>query len=68
MVIKEYLSTREDGVKLYKSYSDAGYTIRKKGTAEEYSEAVDVEGAPFEYEETENKILTDEEILATSKE
>lgn len=56
MVKKEYLLTRKDGVKLFKSYSDEGFYIRKAGTDEVYAEAVDVEDAPFVYVETEEKI------------
>ena len=53
-VIKEYLETRDDGVDLYRTYSDEGYKIRKKRTDEIYDEAVDVQ--EFEYEETDKKI------------
>ena len=56
MIIKELFQTREDGVNLYKTYSDAEVMIRKVGTNELYASAVDVEGAPFEYEETEEEI------------
>ena len=65
MIIKEYFSTREDGVKLYKTYSDEGFYIRKVGTEEVYDEAIDVENAPYQYEETETTILeeTNSEIV-----
>ena len=52
MIKKEYFRTRRDGVKLFKSYSDANKYIRKVGTEEIYSEAIDVESAPYTYEET----------------
>ena len=52
MVIKEFYFTRKDGVNLYRTYSDVGETIRKVGTMEVYDEAVDVENAPYTYEET----------------
>lgn len=52
MIIQEYYSTRKDGVKLYKTYSDQNLMIRKVGTDEVYSEAIDIETAPFTYEET----------------
>ena len=51
-IVKEFYNTRNDGVKLYKTYSDAGYTIKKVGTDEVYEEAIDVENASYEYEET----------------
>lgn len=52
MIVNDFLETREDGVNLYKTYSDADLMIQKVGTDEVYSEAVDIEGAPFEYDET----------------
>lgn len=51
-IVKEFYKTREDGVNLYKTYSDEGFTIKKVGTEEIYEEAIDVENAPYEYEET----------------
>lgn len=51
-IIKEFYKTREDGVNLYKTYSDENYMIHKIGTEEIYEEAIDVENAPYEYEET----------------
>ena len=62
MVIKEFFRTREDGVRLFKSYSDKGVYIHKIGTDEEYSEAIDIEGAPYEYEETARVIEKEEQI------
>ena len=56
MTKREYYSTRKDGVKLYKTYSDNGFKIKKVGTNEVYDEAIDVESATFEYEETEEKV------------
>lgn len=31
MLIREYLTTRKDGVKLYQTYSDSEFYIRKVG-------------------------------------
>lgn len=56
MIVKEYFRTRNDGVKLYKSYSDNNKIIHKIGTQEEYSDAIDVEDAPYVYEETDKEI------------
>ena len=61
MIKREFYKERNDGVKLYKTYSDENYRIQKVGTNEIYDEAIDVENAPFEYEETEEKIETEEE-------
>lgn len=52
MIKKQFYRTRNDGVKLYRSFSDSGVKIRKVGTDEIYEMAVDVEGAAFQYEET----------------
>lgn len=56
MIIKEKYITREDGVRLYRTYSDIGNYIRQVETNVIYAEAIDVEGALFTYEETEDKI------------
>lgn len=61
MIVKEFYRTRKDGVNLYRTYSDADMKIQKVGTDEIYDEAIDVEGAPFTYEETEIAIERDEE-------
>lgn len=63
MVVKEFYRTREDGVRLYKSYSNDGYYIQKVGTDEVYTEAIDVETAPYEYEETDMLIEREQEIF-----
>lgn len=60
MIAREYYKTRKDGVKLYRTYSDEQFKIHKIGTEEYYSEAIDVENAPFEYEETTEKIEVEE--------
>lgn len=56
MIQREFYTTRKDGVNLYRTYSDASLMIHKNGTEEIYSEAIDVEGAPYEYEETDTPI------------
>lgn len=56
MIQREFYMTRYDGVNLYKTYSDSNLYIRKVGTDEIYSEAIDVESADFTYEETETLI------------
>ena len=52
MIKKEFYRTRKDGVNLFRTYSDAGVMIQKDGTDEIYSEAIDVENAPYTYSET----------------
>lgn len=56
MLKKEFYREREDGVNLYITYSDENYKIHKIGTDEIYDEAIDIEGADYEYEETDEKI------------
>lgn len=59
MILREYFDTRKDGVRLFRTYSDKNLYIRKVGTDEVYSEAVDVEDAPYTYEETDKEIEED---------
>jgi hypothetical protein len=70
MIVREFYRVREDGVTLYRTYSDANLMIRKVGTEEVYSEAIDVESAPYTYEETEEKIerehIENEDCLTTN--
>ena len=55
MIVREFYMTRKDGVNLYRTYSDAGFTlIRNDGV--EYDEAIDVEDAPYTYTESTNKV------------
>ena len=56
MIIKEYYLTRDDGVKLYKTYSDKHHYILQQPTNIKYSEAIDVENAPYTYVETDEII------------
>ena len=61
MIVREFYITRKDGVSLYRTYSDAGFTIiRNDGV--EYDEAIDVEGAPYTYTESDNPIEVDEKL------
>lgn len=52
MIERVYHSTRADGVKLYKSYSTDNFKIRQVETGHVYDTAIDVENAPYTYEET----------------
>lgn len=61
-IIKEFYRTRNDGVNLYRTYSDSNYMIKKVGTEEIYEEAIDVENASYEYEETTEPVETLNEI------
>ena len=57
MIIKEIF---EDNATLVKTYSDKGVMIRKKGTDEIYSEAIDPQKFNREYEETDILIQQEE--------
>lgn len=52
--------TRFDGIALYRTYSDEGFYIRQVETGLLYEEAIDIEDAPFTYEETDEPIVTEE--------
>lgn len=56
MIIKEFYLQREDGVNLYRHYSDNGLYIRQDQTGNEYDEAIDIENAPYTYTETDKPI------------
>ena len=56
MIIREFLETREDGVNLYRTYSDKGVMLRQVETDILYSEPIDIEEAPYTYEETDELI------------
>lgn len=56
MIKKEWFRLREDGVNLYRTYSDEGYKIKQVETGAIYDDAIDVENAPYTYVETDIKI------------
>ena len=60
MIQREFYTQRKDGVKLYRTYSDAGMMIRQNETGAEYEEAIDVEGASYTYTATETRIPAEE--------
>ena len=56
MIVKEIYRTRKDGVNLFRTYSDANMMILQNETGVAYSEAIDVENAPYTYTETDKPI------------
>lgn len=62
MIIREEFKTRNDGVKLFRTYSDEGFKIVQNETGIVYAEAIDVENAPYTYSESEES--ADEEVSA----
>ena len=61
MIKKEYLETRADGVKLYHTYSDTNHYIKQVETGNIYFDAIDIEGAPYTYEET-DELIGEQEV------
>lgn len=67
MIVRELYLEREDGVKLYRTYSDSGMKISQDDTLYVYDEAIDVEDTSHTYTETDVPIeddVTAEEALA----
>lgn len=58
MVVREFYKTRNDGVKLYRTYSDSGLLIKQNETGAIYDEAIDVEDTTYTYSET-TEVLND---------
>nr|WP_316624557.1 hypothetical protein [uncultured Ruminococcus sp.] len=61
MIQTEFYKTRDDGVDLYRSYSDRDMKIQKDGTEQLYDEAIDVENSGYTYTETDIPIEGEEE-------
>lgn len=59
MIQTEFYKTREDGVKLYRTYSDADMMIEQE-TGARYDEAIDIEGSGHTYTETDEPIPSEE--------
>ena len=56
MIVKEFYKKRIDGVNLFRTYSNEGFYILQNETQIKYSEAIDVENAPYTYSETDEPI------------
>ena len=61
MIQAESITLRDNVFK--RTYSDLGFMIRKIGTDELYSEAIDLLDASYEYEETDIPIQLELEAL-----
>lgn len=71
MIKKEAYMTREDGVQIFRTYSDTDHKIRNKRTSEVYTDAADV-SEDEEYEEESDYIELEgaenyDEVLAVKK-
>ena len=63
-IVTEHFKTRSDGVRLNRTYSDQDLMLRQVQTGNIYEEAIDVEGAPYTYEETDIPVeVSPEELL-----
>lgn len=62
MIKKVFYKERADGVKLYRIYSTKKKMILQVETGLKYDEAIDVENAPYTYEETDEDIPNEEEV------
>ena len=62
MIVREFYKTRKDGVNLFRTYSDEGFYILQRETNTKYTEAIDVENAPYTYRET-NEPIEEEETV-----
>lgn len=58
-IVTEFYRTREDGVRLVRTYSDTNHYIQRDGIV--YSEAIDPEELGRQYTETEDLIEEPEE-------
>lgn len=63
MIVREFYKTRDDGVNLYRHCSDKDVMLRQIETGILYGEPIDIEDAPFTYEETDVLIETHEHQL-----
>lgn len=61
MIKTEYFRTREDGVVLNRTYSDAGFMIERDGVR--YSEAIDPAELGRTYTETDEPVEADIESI-----
>ena len=66
MVISEFFKIRDDGVKLYKTYSDKNFKILQVETGIIYDEAIDIGNNNYTYEETDIPIV-EENIEETTE-
>ena len=60
MIRQVFFKTREDGVDLYRTYSDSNKYIKQVETGIEYDEAIDVYPVKYTYIETDKDIELEE--------
>ena len=59
MLKREYYKTRNDGVNLFRTFSDDNHYVIQNETGIKYDEAIDVENAPYTYTESNELIEED---------
>jgi hypothetical protein len=62
MIVKELYKIRNDGLKLYRTYSDKDYKIKQVETGCIFDEAIDLETSNYTYVETDIKIEETEDL------
>lgn len=68
MIKREFYETRNDGVSLYRTYSDTKHYIKQVETGVIYAEAIDTEDKNYTYVETDEVVLTPEERIKKMEE
>lgn len=57
MIDREFYRTREDGVNLYRTFTNKNVYIRQEQTGAKYAiEAIDVENSPYTYTDTDKPV------------
>lgn len=62
MIVTDFYRTREDGVNLYRTYSDINHYIIQDQTGAKYVEAIDIENRGYTYTESDEEIIIDPDI------
>lgn len=62
MIVTEFYRTREDGVNLYRTYSDINHYIIQDQTGAKYIGAIDIENRGYTYTESDEEIVDESEI------
>ena len=65
MIITEFYKVREDGVDLYRTYSDQGVMIHCNEDGHDYQEAVNIQNRGYTFYETDIPIEPDRELTDT---
>ena len=66
MIVTEFFREREDGVNLYRTYSDQNMMIEQE-TGARYYEAIDIENSGHTYTETDEPIPQPEDGIGELK-